>query len=70
MKIVVYFETPKVLYAEVVAQFSSEELYHACLPILEDIAQRDGFIVSESMREDDVVTDRFDNKEKENVSNR
>ena len=39
MKIVVYFETPKVLYAEVVAQFSSEELYHACLPILEDIAQ-------------------------------
>ena len=63
MKIVVYFETPKVLYAEVVAQFSSEELYLACLPILKGIAERDGFIVSESMRENDVVTDKFDNEE-------
>jgi hypothetical protein len=65
MKIVVYFETPKVLYAEVVAQFASEELYMACLPILEQIAERDGFIVSESVREDDFVTDKFDNKENE-----
>ena len=65
MKIVVYFETPKVLYAEVVAQFASEELYMACLPMLEEIAQRDGFIVSESVREDDVVTDKFDNEEDE-----
>jgi hypothetical protein len=63
MKIVVYFETPKVLYAEVVAQFASEELYMACLPILEQIAERGGFIVSESIREDDVVTDAFDTKE-------
>ncbi len=60
MKIVVYFETPKVLYAEVVAQFASEEMYLACLPILEDMAQRDGFIVTESVREDDVVTDKFE----------
>jgi hypothetical protein len=65
MKIVVYFETPKVLYAEVVAQFASEELYAACFPILEEIAQRDGFIVSESVREDDVVNDKFDNEEDE-----
>ena len=65
MKIVVYFETPKVLYAEVVAQFASEELYMACLPILEQIAERGGFIVSESVREDDFVTDKFDNKENE-----
>lgn len=63
MKVVVYFETPKVLYAEVVAQFSSEELYMACLPILEQMAEQSGFIVSESVREDDFVTDKFDNEE-------
>jgi len=60
MKVVVYFETPKVLYAEVVAQFSSDELYMACLPILEQIAERDGFIVSESVRENDFVSDKFE----------
>jgi hypothetical protein len=63
MKIVVYFETTKVLYAEVVAQFASEEMYLACLPILEDMAQRDGFIVTESVREEDVVTDKFDTED-------
>jgi hypothetical protein len=59
MKVVVYFETPKVLHAEVVAQFASEELYVACLPILEKIAENNGFIVSESVRENDFVTDAF-----------
>jgi len=63
MKIVVYFETPKVLYAEVVAQFNSDELYNACLPILEEEASKRGMIVSESCREDDVVTDAFDVEE-------
>mgnify|MGYP007090484992 CR=1 FL=1 len=66
MKVVVYFETPKVLYAEVVAQFASEELYMACLPILEQIAEKGGFIVSESIRENDFVTDAFDSKEESN----
>ncbi len=66
MKIVVYFETPKVLYAEVVAQFASEELYASCLPILEQIAEKGGFIVSESIRENDFVTDAFDNEEESN----
>ena len=63
MKVVVYFETPKVLYAEVVAQFNSDELYNACLPILEEEASKRGMIVSESCREDDVVTDAFNNQE-------
>lgn len=58
MKIVVYFENGRA--SEVVAQFSSEELYMACLPALEDFASRDGYIVTESMREDEEVTDTFD----------
>lgn len=60
MKVVVYFETPKALHAEVVAQFNSEELYMACLPTLEQIAKQDGLIVSESVRENDFVSDKFE----------
>jgi len=58
MKIVVYFENGKT--SEVVAQFASEELYMYCLPALEDFAGNDGYIVTESCREDEVVTDDFD----------
>jgi hypothetical protein len=57
MKIIVYFETPKFSHAEVVAQFASEELYEACLPTLEKYAQENGGVVTESMREDEYVTD-------------
>ena len=57
MKIVVYFETPKFNHAEVVAQFSSEELYEACLPALEKYASGNGWVVTESVREDERVTD-------------
>jgi hypothetical protein len=58
MKIVVYFENGRA--SEVVAQFASEELYAACLPLLEDFAGKDGYIVTESCREDEKVTDDFD----------
>jgi len=57
MKIVVYFETPNYSYAEVVAQFASDELYDACFPALELIAQRDGYVITESVREDERLTD-------------
>ena len=57
MKIVVYFETPNFSYAEVVAQFASDELYDACFPALEAIAQRDGYVITESVREDERLTD-------------
>jgi hypothetical protein len=57
MKIVVYFETPNFSYAEVVAQFASDELYDACFPELELIAQRDGYVITESVREDERLTD-------------
>jgi hypothetical protein len=56
MKIVVYFESGK--HAEVVAQFSSDALYNACLPILEEEAGKVGMVVTESCREDEQVTDK------------
>jgi hypothetical protein len=59
-KIVVYFETPNNSYAEVVAQFSDDDLYNACLPVLEAQAKAQGYIVTESMREDEQVTDAED----------
>lgn len=59
-KIVVYFETPNNSYAEVVAQFADDELYNACLPVLEARAQAQGYIVTESVREDERVTDEED----------
>ena len=58
MKIVVYFENGRASSVE--AQFASEELYMACLPALENFASRGGYIVTESCREDEKVTDKED----------
>ena len=58
MKIVVYFENGRASSVE--AQFASEELYAACLPALEDFASKGGYIVTESCREDEEVTDEED----------
>ena len=55
MKVVVYFEDGK--HSEVVAQFASEKLYMACLPVLGDIAYANGQIVTESVREDEILSD-------------
>ena len=55
MKIVVYFENGRA--SEVVAQFASEELYMACLPVLEELAGNGGYIVTESCREDEELDD-------------
>lgn len=50
MTITVYFETERPKYAEIAAQFSSEKLYHSCLPELEKLAKKQGFdIVTESI---------------------
>lgn len=57
MKVVVYFETKNFSHAEVVAQFNSDELYNACLPILEAEAEKGGYIVTESCRENERITD-------------
>ena len=60
MKIVVYFENGRT--SEVVAQFASEELYMYCLPALEDFAGNDGYIVTESIRENEFVDDYTDDE--------
>jgi hypothetical protein len=56
-KIVVYFETPNNSSAHIVAQFADDDLYNACLPMLEAQAKADGYIVTESFREDEEVTE-------------
>ena len=53
MKIVVYFECGRASNVE--AQFASEELYMVCLPALEAFASKEGYIVTESCREDEEV---------------
>ena len=51
--ITVYFEY-KHIYSEKIATFESEELYHACLPILEKMAKKNNFTdVSESYDEEE-----------------
>lgn len=55
MKIVVYFENVHPAYAEEVAHFASEEVYKACLPKLEKLADEKNMIVTESVREDEWV---------------
>jgi hypothetical protein len=44
--VVVYFERSG--YAHIVAMFDDEETYDACSPILDKLAEKDGFIVTES----------------------
>lgn len=50
--ITVYFESK--WHGEKVATFESEQLYHACLPMLEKMAKQDRMIVSESYDEEQV----------------
>ena len=53
--IIVYFETPNNSYAEVVAKFADDELYNACVPVLEAQAKAQGYILTESYLEDEVL---------------
>lgn len=59
MKIVVYFETG--VSADVVAHFASEKIYMACLPALEKLANDRDLFISESVREDEELTDEMEN---------
>ena len=52
MTVKVFFETPKGSYAEEIATFSDEEYFDACYPILEKIAKKNRFILTESFIED------------------
>jgi len=53
--IIVYFETPNNSYAEVVAKFADDELYNACVPVLEAQAKAQGYILTESFIEDEEL---------------
>jgi hypothetical protein len=44
--VVVYFERSG--YADVIAMFEDEEIYDACSPIIDKLAEKDGFMVTES----------------------
>lgn len=55
MKVVVYLETG--VSAQVVAHFASDDIYMACLPALEKMAEDKGMFVTESLREDEELTD-------------
>jgi hypothetical protein len=56
MKIIVYFESGS--YSEVIAEFADEDAFMACLPSLEDYAKDSGYIVTESVREDEQLTNK------------
>jgi hypothetical protein len=53
--IIVYFETLNNSSAHVVAKFADDELYNACLPVLEAQAKAQGYMVTESDREDEEI---------------
>lgn len=55
MKIIVYLETNS--YSEIVAEFASEYLYSICLPALKEYADSEGYILTESVREDEFIID-------------
>jgi hypothetical protein len=55
MKIIVYLETGS--YSEIVAEFASDYLYSICLPALEKYAKSEGYILTESVREDEFIND-------------
>lgn len=54
-KIVVYFENQSPAYGEVVAHFADDDVYNACLPALEKVANSRNMFVSESFREDEEI---------------
>lgn len=51
--ITVYFQSGR--HAEIVAKFESEDVYMACLPVLEEIAKQQNMIVSEAMEENALL---------------
>jgi hypothetical protein len=47
----VYFETPNGSYADEVATFTEEEHFDACYPALEKLAEKQGYVLTESFSE-------------------
>ena len=65
MEIIVYFESLNNSGAHVVAQFIDDELYNACLPVLEAKAKAEGYMVTESYCEDGHTTPKFEPAQEE-----
>lgn len=63
MRIDVYFEKESAcggsMYATLVAQFCDEDLYTACFPAMEKIAEGMGLIITESIKEDVDLNDDY-----------
>lgn len=57
----VYFETPNHTFAERIATFKTDELYKICVPALEKEAKKHGYILTESVEEEEE--DLFQNPE-------
>lgn len=56
MTVTVYAEMNGGSYAEVIAKFSSEELYHECSEILEAFAKKHNFdYITESINEEEEL---------------
>lgn len=56
MTVTVYAENEGGSYAEVIAKFSSEELYHECSEILEAFAKKHNFsYITESIDEEGTL---------------
>ena len=64
-KIIVYFENESPSFGEVVAHFANEDIYNACLPALEKMANDCNMFVSESYREDEDINDMSDDERAE-----
>lgn len=51
----VYFENRNGSYSELIAKLDNEEIYFACLPALEKLAEKNGFEhIIESIDEDEI----------------
>ena len=63
MRIDVYFEKESAcggnMYATLVAQFCDEDLYTACFPAMEKIAESMGLVITESIKEDVDLSDDY-----------
>ena len=54
MKIKVYIESKNGSWAEEIATFKDEEHYEVCYPELEKLAEKQGYMITESVVEEDV----------------
>jgi hypothetical protein len=50
----VYIESKNGSFAEEIATFKDEEYYEVCYPNLEKLAEKWGYIITESVTEEDV----------------